>query len=174
MQQTDRVAVLATQLPATDRRALSQAWYSALHLAEREPRARSAPPRRAPPASAPPRSARTAAPDARAVVRPASAASAARAAGGVARRAAALAADRRAPASELGRRIERALVRRRGAPASFALAVAGGRIRLLVRSDGERTRVVALCAPALRERVERALAHARFALAARGVRTEPA
>ena len=35
MQQTTRVAVLATQLAQTDRRALSQAWYSALHLAGR-------------------------------------------------------------------------------------------------------------------------------------------
>ncbi len=50
MQHTTGVAVLATELPATDRRALSQAWYSALHLAERAPRARSAPP--TPPAHA--------------------------------------------------------------------------------------------------------------------------
>ncbi|MDP9106131.1 MAG: hypothetical protein M3N49_09380, partial [Candidatus Eremiobacteraeota bacterium] len=31
------VALVATQLADTDRRALSQAWYSALHLAERPP-----------------------------------------------------------------------------------------------------------------------------------------
>ncbi len=47
-------------------------------------------------------------------------------------------------------------------------------MRILVRSDGVRTRLVALCAPPLRERVERALAQARFALAARGVRAEVA
>ncbi len=39
MQHTDRIDVLTTQLAETDRRALSQAWYSALHLAERPPRA---------------------------------------------------------------------------------------------------------------------------------------
>jgi hypothetical protein len=43
-----------------------------------------------------------------------------------------------------------------------------------VRSDGARTRVVAVCAPPLRERVERALAQARFALAGCGVRAEVA
>ena len=30
---TDGVAVIATQVAQTDRRALSEAWYSALHLA---------------------------------------------------------------------------------------------------------------------------------------------
>ena len=47
-------------------------------------------------------------------------------------------------------------------------------MHVLVRSDGERTRVVAVCAPSLRERVERALAHVRFALAGSGVRAEVA
>ncbi|MEA2720100.1 MAG: hypothetical protein QOJ39_1964, partial [Candidatus Eremiobacteraeota bacterium] len=37
MQQTNGVAVLATHLAHTDRRALSQAWYSALHLADHAP-----------------------------------------------------------------------------------------------------------------------------------------
>ena len=50
MQHTTGVAVVATQLADTDRRALSQAWYSALHLAERPPGARHAP---LAPASAP-------------------------------------------------------------------------------------------------------------------------
>jgi hypothetical protein len=39
---------------------------------------------------------------------------------------------------------------------------------LLVRSQGGVTRVVALCAAPLKERVDRALAQARFALAAGG------
>ena len=37
MQQTTSVAVLATHLAQTDHRALSQAWYSALHLADHAP-----------------------------------------------------------------------------------------------------------------------------------------
>ncbi len=57
---------------------------------------------------------------------------------------------------------------------SLVVRTAGGRVQLLVRSERGRTHVVALCAPALRERVERALAHARFALAARGVHAEAA
>ena len=57
---------------------------------------------------------------------------------------------------------------------SFTVPAAGGRVQLVVRCDGTRTRVVAVCAPALRERVERALAQARFALAGCGVRAEAA
>ena len=83
--------------------------------------------------------------------------------------------ERRAPKTELARCIERGLTRRLPrAAAAFAVRGAGGRVALIVRTDGARTRVVAVCAPPLRERVERALAHARFALAGRGVRAEVA
>lgn len=200
MQQTTGVAVLATELPATDRRALSQAWYSALHLAERTPRAGSA-------SHQPAGSANGGASGFAHDARPAQGAahSDGASARGMAQRAASARrdasathdtsvrarrhgagaprdrseplAERRAPKSELAGRIERALAQRgRGMSASFALSAAGGRVRLLVRSDGARTRVVAVCAPPLRERVERALAQARFALAARGasVRAEVA
>ncbi len=178
MQQTTGVAVLATELPATDRRALSQAWYSALHLAERAPRARSAPLTAAASARTNGATGMQAAPRRAASVR--GDANAHRHAGvqrddPAHRGSPALAAERRAPKSELARRLERELAQRpRGASASFAVAAAGGRVRILVRSDGARTRVVAVCAPPLRERVERALAQARFALAARGVRAEVA
>jgi hypothetical protein len=78
----------------------------------------------------------------------------------------------------LARRIERGVVRQtaRGAvrSAAFAIDAGNGRVHLLVRTDGGRTRIVALCAPHLRERVDRALAHARFALAAAGTRIEAA
>ena len=92
------------------------------------------------------------------------------------RDASAVASERRAPKSTLTRRIARALARRvpRGIPTSFAVSAANGRIHLVVRGDGARTRVVAVCAPRLRERVERALAHARFALAERGIDAEAA
>ncbi len=194
-QPTNGVAVLATELPATDRRALSQAWYSALHLAEPPPRGASARP--TPHAPAQLAAARGAASEAHDRDSGATArGNAARDTGGrrgdnarrhdgarhdlLATREAgaprdALARERRAPKSELARRIERGLAdRSRGVPASFAVAAAGGRVRILVRSDGARTRVVAVCAPPLRERVERALAQARFALAARGLRAEVA
>jgi hypothetical protein len=76
--------------------------------------------------------------------------------------------ERRRPVTETARRIERAvakLARRPDVPAAHTLDVAGGRVRLLVRSDGSGTRIVALCSGPLREQVERALAGARFALA---------
>jgi len=47
--------------------------------------------------------------------------------------------------------------------------VGGGRVRLLVHNDGHTTRIVALCSRPLREHVERALASARFTLAAAGL-----
>jgi hypothetical protein len=177
MQQTTGVAVLATHLAHTDRRALSQAWYSALHLAEstplrrRAPLASPTPSPGAPPGAARATGAAPATPAPRAA-RPAHAAVAPRdgkpgAACG--------ALERRAP-SELARRIERALTHRspHEKAASFTVSAADGRVHLMVRSDGVRTRVVAVCAPPLRERVERALAQVRFALAGRGVLAEVA
>ena len=168
------VALVATQLADTDRRALSQAWYSALHLAERPPGTRPAPlvpstpegacRARGPNDAAPHRS------FVRGNVRNASHDATARYAGGIAH------CERRAPKTDLARRIERRLARRppRGATASFAVSGAGGRVHVVVRSDGARTRVVAVCSPPLRERVARALAHARFVLAGHGVRAEVA
>ncbi|MBV8298398.1 MAG: hypothetical protein JO083_02390 [Candidatus Eremiobacteraeota bacterium] len=178
MQHTTGVAALATQPSRTDRRALSQAWYSALHLAEPAPRARATRSRTngerpdAPPAS---RSARTPSPAragdelARRTCKPPRAAAQRRAPS-------APASERRAPVGALGRRIAHAPPRSvpRGIPSAFAVRAANGSVHLLVREDGARTRVVAACAPRLRERVERALAHARVALAQRGIAAEAA
>jgi len=179
MNETTTVAILATDLAYTDRRALSQAWYSALRLAGGD--AHDAQARRAPP--------------------PRHRASLARAAQGgdalaldagdgrnrrrgrtgaerlEARRAgAAEPLERRNTKTELARTIERGIARR--APcaetASFVVRAANGRVHLVVRSGAGGTRVVAVCAPSLCERVERALAQARFALAGRGLRAEAA
>ncbi|HEV2741180.1 MAG TPA: hypothetical protein VGU66_21655 [Candidatus Elarobacter sp.] len=179
MQHPNGVAVVATQLADTDRRALSQAWYSALHLAERPPGARHAPLASAPPPANADGARRARNPH---DAPPRRSIESARGAGDAARNAAARPAgeiagpERRAVKTELARRIERRLALRppRGATASFAVHGAGGRVHVVVRSDGGRTRVVAVCAAPLRERVERALAHARFALAGRGVRAEAA
>jgi hypothetical protein len=62
---------------------------------------------------------------------------------------------------------------RRGV-ASFVVRAGDARVHLAVRTDGERARIVAVCSPRMRERVERALAHARFVLAAHGIRAEAA
>jgi hypothetical protein len=176
MQNTTGVAVVATQLAGTDRRALSEAWYRALHLAEPPAPALRAAVR--PPFAA----ARTAgAPAAAGALRERSFGAAAPAGRGAGRAGAAAspagrALERREPHGALARRLERALRRRLPLPAcaQFAVAAAGGRVQLLVRTDAGRTRVVALCVPALRESVTRALAHARFALAGSGVRCEVA
>jgi hypothetical protein len=85
------------------------------------------------------------------------------------------AAERRRPAGEIGRRIEAAITRQtvRSAPQrTFAIDVGEGRVHVLVRTDGASTRIIALCAPQLRERVDRALAQARYGLAAAGLRVE--
>ncbi|HYZ16600.1 MAG TPA: hypothetical protein VE591_09375 [Candidatus Acidoferrum sp.] len=175
MQQMTGVAVLATHLAETDRRTLSQAWYDALHLAG------TTTPQR--PVSVPSRSAGFAPSTPPSVGENRSGLRSGDGGNPLAARShhpsrhdGAFVAERRAPKSDLARRIERALARRtsRGpsTPASFAVNAAGGRVQILVRSEGERMRVVAVCAPPLRERVERALAQARFVLASRGIRAE--
>lgn len=165
------VAVVATHVAQTDRRALSEAWYSALHLSE--------------PAAAP-RGSTAVAPES--IALPVPRHSSPVTAGAVryqppAPRPPALASDPAAPAVDRRRiatpavrRIERAVVRLRAQSlprASQTLDLAGGRVRLLVRTDAVATRIIAVCAPALREAVERALAHARFALAAGGAAVTP-
>ena len=180
MQQTTGVALVATHLPYTDRRALSQAWYSALHVAGRDapgarahaatahgcaraPLARAAQHREAPAHD-------TA--DGRTPRRGRRAAEARVACGDDA----AGPLERRGAKSELARTIERGIARRApGAETvSFVVRAANGRVHLVVRTGGGGTRVVAVCTPPLRERVERALAQARFALAGRGIRAEAA
>jgi hypothetical protein len=77
--------------------------------------------------------------------------------------------------SSLVRRVSAAMLARRagGGVGSFTVADSGGRVRVAVRVDGRGgVRVVAVCAPGVRERVERALAHARFVLAGNGRRVE--
>jgi hypothetical protein len=166
---TDGVAVIATQVARMDRRALSEAWYSALHLAH---------------ADRPPAPARARAVGEAFVARqPVPVGAAAR---GVhethvaltrpphreRRNAVPPADERRRPVCAVGRRIEGAVTALRtrvNGHAAQTVDVAGGRVRLLVRSDRGTTRIVALCSSELREPVERALARARFALAGAGL-----
>jgi hypothetical protein len=178
MQHPHGVAVVATHLAGIDRRALSQAWYSALHLAER-----AAPARRGASAAPSPgaaakvrggcrdesgRGAPVAAP--RAVREPHPAPFSGRSGAHL------TSAERRAPRCELARRIEHGVARRRtiDGGVAFAVRTGGARVHVLVRCCGARTRIVAVCSPPLRERVERALAQARFALAGRGAAAEVA
>jgi hypothetical protein len=170
-QQTPGVTVVTAQLAQTDRRALSEAWYRTLHLAAPSGRPRSAPAKAAPSRAegrglpAPglhPRAeaSRLGTPTARAARE----------------RPVAVEIERRFTTTALARRLERAVVWGIGRPQASACTIRdrGGRILVLVRDDGRQTRIVAVCAPSLRERVERAVAHARFALAAGRARSEVA
>ncbi|MBV9439669.1 MAG: hypothetical protein JOZ24_06735 [Candidatus Eremiobacteraeota bacterium] len=163
MPQTDRVAVVATHL-AADRRALSEAWYSTLHLARRADRCVAAHPR-----------ARVAA--GRDVLAFARSCGRDVPGGAVRSLVCGARAARMAPARPetpprpalpaLARAVARAMAqpaaaRRFALPAVVRLRE--GRVQLHVRERGGHVEVIALCAPALRERVERALAEARVAL----------
>jgi len=159
--------VLTAPLAEIDRRALSQAWYSALHLA--------AAPAAAPPPRAPRDLATGGAPPApvaalgrapRARVANARVAAATRKPG-----VAAAAIDRRSPRSDLARRIERVVARPASAArsASFALRGPYGRVQILLRSHGGRTHVVAVCSAEARADVARALEQARYVLARGGI-----
>jgi hypothetical protein len=188
MQQTTAVAVPATHLAQTDRRALSQAWYSALHLATGVPRARAPVTRtaRCESSSARRLAGNGAASHAGTVAAktpgggrsgPARERSAPRAT--ASGETAAALAQRRGPKNAAAPHAERGLARRSqhdspgdlsAGTASFAVRAANGRVHLVVRTAGGTTRVVAVCVPALRERVERALAQARIALTGAGMR----
>lgn len=158
-----RLSIVSAALPQTDRRTLSQAWYDALHLGSTSPRPStpSLPAKLAAAssarASAPPESRREGA-------QPHLASTTQRAERSSLR---ALGLERRRPPGPVARRIVRALAspKRRRPPASIVLRAGGGRVQIVVRRQDGAVRLIALCTPELRERVERALAEARYVLA---------
>ncbi len=166
-------SILSAPIAAIDRRALSQAWYSALH-AQAGVRAgaggapspqRPAVRRRANECIARFRSVEKR--DGSSASRPREAAQKARA--GVP------AVERRAPRCDLARRIEAAFLNPRAAARRTTFDVGGsdgGRVHVMLQSVGGRVRLVALCVPAARATVARALAQARYALALQGVAVE--
>jgi hypothetical protein len=166
---TGSVSVLAANLAQTDRRVLSQAQYSALHIPERQKPRGAAHAKRSESASAFANALSSHAPPTKRATAPV-----ATPAHRLLERAdvKSQGLDRRAPRTDLARRIARAMEqhppRRDAASASISVKTPDGRVQLLVRSQGGVTRVVALCAAPLKERVDRALAQARFALAAGG------
>jgi hypothetical protein len=161
-------SIVSAPLAAIDRRALSQAWYSALHLAKSSHGPAPAPLHAVAPNNAtvplrvrnqPHAQLRNAAPYA------------------PARRARHLprgfdsGVERRSPRSLLARRIERCFLdpARRVPRASFLLESNGTRVHVALAQLGGRMQLVAVCVPSARERVARALDEARYALAARGI-----
>lgn len=163
-------SVLTAPVAAIDRRGLSQAWYSALYRASGEP-ARQAQARRGllrekPYAantivkSSEPRTHRA----------ELSKAVAARKDGDLV----GSAVERRAPRSALARKIERALLHpaARTRKGFFTIEGPGGRVHILLREQGTRVQLIAICSPKAKTQVSAALEQARYALAARGVHIE--
>jgi hypothetical protein len=166
------VSVVAAPLEAIDPRMLSQAWYSALNLA--------APARRIPTHSIAPQRATKAAPAYRLIATRGRRAAPPylyrrRSLRAVRRdaRAGEPQALRRSPQSRLAARIERTFagtsVPRR---ATFSLGPGNARVHVVLQTTPTRTMLVALCRPELRADVGQALAQARMALAARGIRLD--
>jgi hypothetical protein len=172
MTQQLRASILTAPLAAIDRRALSQAWYSALHLAR--------------PNAAAPTPSRPNAPSTASATSPGSAKSGvATAAKPIAPNPSALvrtragvreatvdaATDRRVPRTRLARDIERAFLdpRMRRERSTFSVGNGAARVVVVLQNVGDRVRLVAICAPACKIAVARALADARFALASRGI-----
>jgi flagellar basal body rod protein FlgG len=175
MTQKLEVSILAAPLASIDRRALSQAWYSALRFAPNTlplpavakhhnvvawPRPASA--RYAAEPSRPPAPQRY-----RAAAMPSkSGASRSGKEENDVRRV------RVRPALE--QRIERVFFNARSAPrrATFSLGRGAARIHVILQTNGRRTTLLALCRPEMRPLVAEALSRARIALAARNIGVE--
>lgn len=160
-------SILTAPLAAIDRRALSQAWYSALHLA------REAVHPLEPAAPNKPLACRDGARPGSSTAngRPASAACATARHASSAERARDGEPERRAPRSRLSRKIERCFLDpvRRTHRATFTLDGSNARVHVALQSGGAAMRLIAVCPPAVRERVKCALEEARYALAVRGI-----
>ena len=79
--------------------------------------------------------------------------------------------DRRSARLPLARKIEHTFARPRKPlrAAAFVIEGARGRVHVVLQSRGTRLRLVAICSPAARAHVSRALEQARYSLAARGI-----
>lgn len=172
MSQQIGFSVLSAPLAAVDRRALSQAWYSALHLARDAspvecPAVRQKSTASGGSATAPPRQVRHAGPAGAAPMPPRAMREsiAERIDCGV---------DRRAARSPLARRIEREFLRplRPARRATFSIAGDGSRVHVTLQGSGPHLRLVAVCSSRLRSTVARAISEARYALASRGIALE--
>jgi hypothetical protein len=153
------IAVVRTRLPYIDRRSLSQAWFSALHLAA-ETRPNAIPARRAADAAYVPAAARLAVPLASAGVGERAPSRAGAPARSRPAESGDIASKRRRDTPAVAKRTA-AFERARSYPpfrTSLTVGVGGARIKLLLRRDGPTLHVIALCAPANVELVQRALA----------------
>ncbi len=172
MTQQLEVSILAAPLAAIDRRALSQAWYSALHLARPD---RPLVPLRecssctvaTPIEPGPKRERESFSPQLAET----------RVAHSVQTKPSKIAVQPSAPRISLNRdavrlslRIERHFARSASQikRATFSMGRGEARVHVILQTNGNVATLVALCRPQMRTVVARALAQARFALAARG------
>jgi hypothetical protein len=172
---TRSIAVVRAQLPYVDRRALSQAWFSALGLAEPQTRFTARPGAAPQPARgtsqfrpAPPGARATAASVAAPATHPATAvARAPRASDGAAQLD--LARLRKTSAAVIAPgTVEARALRYPPVHASFRLEVDGGRVRVILRRENGVLHVIALCSRKHVALVRRALARAGAHLRERG------
>jgi len=160
-------SILTAPLAAMDRRALSQAWYSALHLVNESPATPKAAhalgkttSSHAHHSTAGPRS-----PKRKNAAVPLWARRETVAPRGTAQ------VDRRARRSPLAREIERAFLRpvRSLQRATFSVDGYAGRVHVALQTSASGLHLIAVCSPKARAAVTRALEEARYALATRGV-----
>jgi hypothetical protein len=176
MTQQLEVSILAAPLAAIDRRALSQAWYSALRYGMHEPRTIAEVTVWNKTSLGRPRSDRRyfatggqclkgefSAAVVRSKAKPVSSG-----------QGWCNPSRRSAPRSALAIRIERVFSDRFARPrrATFAIGRGIARVHVILQTNGTKVTLVALCRPEMRPIVARALAQARLALAARDVVTE--
>ncbi len=167
-------SVLSAPLAAIDRRALSQAWYSALHCARAQGRAaRPVPDPLRASVEAEGGAVRAGEVDDRS--RSHAVATERRAAercGESRDRCAPNVPERRLARSALSQKIERTLLlpAKRAERATFTVDGTNARVHVTLQGAEGELRLVAVCPPALYARVARALEEARYALAARGLR----
>ncbi len=163
------LTVIATRLPYIDRRSLSQAWFSALHIASDGPIAANVSDRRGLAATAIATSPKATATSARAL--DASAPPRARAASRATGAAGAEIATRRALDARVAAAARASFARARSYPpfaSTLTLDVANERVQLVLRRDGATLHVVAICRSEIAETVRRALAAADLHLRVRG------
>jgi hypothetical protein len=172
MTQQLQASIVTAPLAQIDRRALSQAWYSALRLARSQAapttpagvrNAAAAESRRAlplPESARVERAIRRAPLPLRAVPKRSPSACPS--------------SERRALPASLAQRIARAFLAPRTLPvrSTLTLGRGEGRVHVVLQSSGECLRLIAICRPADRELVARALAQARLELAGRGYALE--
>ena len=167
MTQQLQTCIVTAPFVQVDRGALSQAWYSALHLARRRA-LQALPPAHPKSLPAPARRAALAVAERLRGDRAVASASSPRRSTPQRSRALLSPNDRRALPASLARRIARAFFAPRSLPmrSTLTLGRGEGRVHVILQNSGGRMRLIAICRPADREVVIRALAQARLELIA--------